>query len=363
MRLLSITRCETGMKLARSIYNSNGTILVGNGVTLTKRMIERLAEMNIHSIYIEDEETADIFIDDIISEQTRQEAMGFIHTSFETFRDDPKRFRQVFAAEKMGLRVKSVLTNLIHELKNNHSAMNLLGTVCGVDSYVFVHSFNVTIYTVLVGLKMGLNDKEIGDLALGAMLHDVGKMLIPPEILNKPGRLTDEEYEIVKQHTEIGFELLRKQIGIPLLTAHCAYQHHERIDGSGYPRQLKDMEIHPYAKILAVCDVFDALTSHRVYRSPMLPHDATELLFAGSGTQFCKNVLEEFRNSISVYPVGLGVTLSSGVSGVIIKNNPGLPSRPIVRILENEAHEKVNPFEVDLTTELSLVISDCEPLG
>ncbi|TPG71579.1 HD-GYP domain-containing protein [Brevibacillus laterosporus] len=351
------------MKLARSIYNSNGTILVGNGVTLTKRMIERLAEMNIHSIYIEDEETADIFIDDIISEQTRQEAMGFIHTSFETFRDDPKRFRQVFAAEKMGLRVKSVLTNLIHELKNNHSAMNLLGTVCGVDSYVFVHSFNVTIYTVLVGLKMGLNDKEIGDLALGAMLHDVGKMLIPPEILNKPGRLTDEEYEIVKQHTEIGFELLRKQIGIPLLTAHCAYQHHERIDGSGYPRQLKDMEIHPYAKILAVCDVFDALTSHRVYRSPMLPHDATELLFAGSGTQFCKNVLEEFRNSISVYPVGLGVTLSSGVSGVIIKNNPGLPSRPIVRILENEAHEKVNPFEVDLTTELSLVISDCEPLG
>ncbi|QDX95646.1 HD-GYP domain-containing protein [Brevibacillus laterosporus] len=351
------------MKLARSIYNSNGTILVGNGVTLTKRMIERLAEMNIHSIYIEDEETADIFIDDIISEQTRQEAMGFIHTSFETFRDDPKRFRQVFAAEKMGLRVKSVLTNLIHELKNNHSAMNLLGTVCGVDSYVFVHSFNVTIYTVLVGLKMGLNDKEIGDLALGAMLHDVGKMLIPPEILNKPGRLTDEEYEIVKQHTEIGFELLRKQIGIPLLTAHCAYQHHERIDGSGYPRQLKDMEIHPYAKILAVCDVFDALTSHRVYRSPMLPHDATELLFAGSGTQFCKNVLEEFRNSISVYPVGLGVTLSSGVSGVIIKNNPGLPSRPIVRILANEAHEKVNPFEVDLTTELSLVISDCEPLG
>ncbi|OAJ72318.1 histidine kinase [Brevibacillus sp. SKDU10] len=363
MRLLSITRCETGMKLARSIYNSNGTILVGNGVTLTQRMIARLAEMNIHSIYIEDDDTADILIDDIISDETRREAMGFIHKSFETFREDPKKFRQVFAAEKMGLRVRGVLMNLIHELKNNHSAMNLLGTVCGVDSYVFVHSFNVTIYTVSVGLKMGLNDKEIADLALGAILHDVGKMMIPPEILNKPGRLTDEEYEIVKQHTVIGFELLRKQIGVPLLAAHCAFQHHERIDGSGYPRQLKEAEIHPYAKILAVCDVFDALTSHRVYRRPMLPHDATELLFAGSGTQFCNNVLEKFRNAISIYPVGLGVTLSSGISGVIIKNNPGFPSRPVVRILENEAHEKVKPFEIDLTAELSLVISDCEPLS
>ncbi|WP_309241940.1 HD-GYP domain-containing protein [Brevibacillus daliensis] len=358
-----INSCRSGMKLARSIYNSNGTVLVGSGVLLTDRMIDRLRNMKVFHLYIEDPDTVDILIDDIISEKTRQEAMTFIHTSFEAFREDPKKFRQVFTAEKMGLRVRDMLNHLVDELKQNKNAMNLLGSICGVDSYVFVHSFNVTIYAISIGLRMGLPEKQIIELGVGAILHDIGKMMIPLHILNKPSRLTDEEYQIVKTHTTLGFDVLRQHDDIPLLAAHCAFQHHERLDGTGYPRQLTEPDIHPYAKIMAVCDVFDALTSYRVYRKPMLPHDATELLFAGSGSQYCQRVLESFRNSVAIYPIGLGVKLNTGESGVVIRNNQSVLARPVIRILENEAKEKITPYELDLSIELNVMISESEALG
>src|SRR5690606_1819289 len=110
-----------------------------------------------------------------------------------------------------------------------------------------------------------LSDKEVEALGVGALLHDIGKIFIPPSILNKPSHLTDEEFEIVKAHTEYGYDLLRKQHQFPMVVAHCAYQHHERIDGSGYPRGLKNYEIHKFGKIIGVADVFDAMTSNRVY--------------------------------------------------------------------------------------------------
>lgn len=363
MQLLSINHCESGMKLSRDIYNSNGSILVGNGAILSQRLIERLNELNINSIYVEHKKSKDIFVKDIISKQTKQEAIDFVLSIFDDSQKNPQEFCQVIAGKQICSIVQEKLSSLIYKCKNNSTVMNLLATVCTVDKNIFVHSFHVMIYTVLIGSKMGLNEEQILDLGLGAILHDVGKILIPTEILNKPDKLTNEEYDMIKTHTSKGFELLQQQPDIPELVAQCTYQHHERMDGKGYPRKLHEANIHLYAKIIAVCDVFEALTSHRVYRKPMLPNDAMEFLFAGSGTQFCQKVLQAFRNSISLYPVGFYVTLSSGYSGVIVRNNPGMPSRPIVRILENEDHVKITPFEVDLSSELNLVISDCKELA
>ncbi len=118
---------------------------------------------------------------------------------------------------------------------------------------------------------MGYSYEDLRLIGIGAMLHDVGKLLIPTEILLKPERLTNEEYEEMKQHARYGFDLLRNLHSVSLLVAHCAFQHHERIDGSGYPRGLVDFEIHPFAKIIGVADVFDAVTSNRVYREKILP--------------------------------------------------------------------------------------------
>ncbi|MED1662966.1 HD-GYP domain-containing protein [Brevibacillus laterosporus] len=354
MQLLSINHCESGMKLSRNIYSSNGSVLVGNGVTLTQSMIERLNELNINSIHVQDKDIADTPAKDVISEQARKEAIDFVHTTFDNSHS------KAIAGEQMGSVAQDMLANLIYTCKNNSMVMDLLGRICVFDKSIFVHSFNVMIYSVLVGLRMGLNKEQLTDVGLGALLHDVGKLMIPTQIMNKPEKLTDEEYDLMKSHASKGFALLQQMPAIPEVVAQCAYQHHERMDGKGYPRNLQETDIHLFAKIIGVCDVFEALTSQRVYRKPMLPHDAMEFLFAGSGTQFCQKVLQAFRNSIYLYPVGMLVTLSSGYSGVIVKNNPGMPSRPIVRILENEAHVTLPPYEIDLSSELNLVISDCK---
>lgn len=361
MRLLPIHRCQPGMQLARSIHLDNGTVLVGSGVELTQRMIDRLISMNVTNIYIQDALTSDIIVEEIISEETRRETMGVIFETFKTVQNDPQKWRNTFTNPQFGRQFRQAMNSIIDELKGNQSAMNLLGSACATDVYIFSHSFHVSLYAIALAMKAGYKEKELSEIGLGAMLHDVGKMALPLDILNKPGKLTEEEFEIVKSHPEVGFEILRKQDDISLLAAHCAFQHHERCNGSGYPRGLKEEKIHPYARIIAVCDVFDALTSQRAYRSPMLPHEAMEVLFAGSEQLFVPGIVADLRDTVALYPIGLGVKLSTGESGVVADYNQGLASRPIIRILQNEAGEAISsPYEIDLSKHMNIVITDCD---
>lgn len=361
MRLISLSKCQPGQRLAKNIYSDNGVVLIGEGVELSQRMIDRLQSYHVTAIYIHDERTADIVVEDVISEATRKEAMKVITDTFKVFQDEPQRTQKFIQNKQIGKQFRQVMYSVIDELKNNRSAMSLLGSVCGTDHYVFQHSFNVALYSSAIGLQLQLNEKELVELGMGAMLHDVGKMAVPLEILQKPGKLSDDEFNEIKKHAEIGFEILRKQDDIPLLAAHCAYQHHERLDGSGYPRQLKEKDIHRYAKILAVSDVFDALTTHRVYRKAMLPHQAMEILYSGVDKLYIKENVEAFRDSIALYPIGLGVTLSSGEEGIVIDYNRGAPSRPIVRILTDaEGNSETSPYEIDLSKRLNLFIESCD---
>jgi len=363
MRLVSLSKCQPGVTLARSIYSENGSTLVGAGVVLTQRMLDRLQQLNITTLYIQDARTDDIQLEDAVSERTRQEAMAVIHETFRSALNSPQKWSQSFHDRQFGKQFRDVMVSVIDELKGNRSAMNLLGNACASDHYIFAHSFNVALYTTALAMKAGFGEKELMEIGMGAMLHDVGKMSIPPEILQKPGPLTEDEFAIMKKHSEYGFEMLRRQDDIPLLAAHCAFQHHERIDGSGYPRGLKGEEIHPYAKLLAVCDVFDALTTQRAYRAPMLPHEATEILFAGAGTLYDQTCVEYLRDTIALYPLGMTVTLNTGEVGVVIDYNKGMPGRPIVRVLTDEAGQPLaNPHEYDLSKKLHLMIVQCDSL-
>lgn len=363
MRLISIHKCRPGETLARSIYSENGTVLVGAGVELTQRMLERLKAKNISSLYIQDKRTDDIVVEMVISEQTRRAAMSIIHETFRTVYDFPQKWQQVFSDKAFGRELRQVMKAVADELSASRSAMNLLADACAFDHYIFNHSFNVALYSTALALKTGCSEKEVLEISIGGMLHDIGKMLVPDNILKKPGHLTTEEFEMMKKHTEYGFEMLRRQEDIPLLAAHCAFQHHERWDGSGYPRQLKQDEIHPFGRLMAVTDVFDALTSHRVYRPGMLPHEAMEVLFAGSGTKFDQKYVEGLRDTIALYPLGLSVKLNTGETGVVVDFNKGMPSRPIVRILVDESGQALaQPYECDLSKKLTLMIVACDEL-
>lgn len=363
MRLISIRKCRPGDTLARSIYTETGMVLVGAGVELTERMLMRLKNKNITSLYIQDKRTDDILVESVLTEQTRREAMAIIHETLFTVGESPQKWQQIFTDRSFGRQLRQIMTTVADEMKGCRSALNLMADACAYDNYIFTHSFNVALYSTALAMKTDFTEKEVLEIGIGGLLHDIGKMHIPDAILKKPGRLTTEEFDMMKKHTEIGFELLRKQEDIPLLAAHCAFQHHERWDGSGYPRRLKGEEIHPYGRLMAVADVFDALTTHRIYREPMLPHAAMEVLYSGADRLFDHHFVVALRDTIALYPLGLSVTLNTGESGVVVDANIGLPSRPIIRILMNEAGERVDvPYEVDLSKKLHLMITACDEL-
>lgn len=146
-----------------------------------------------------------------------------------------------------------------------------------------------------------------------------------------------------------------------MLAAHCAYQHHERLDGSGYPRSLKKDEIHKYARLLAVADVFEALTNHRVHRRAMLPHLAIEILYSQSGTHFDQDYVESFRNTVAIYPIGVSVKLNTGETAIVAGYKANMLTRPIVRIIKDPANNPLPHYhEVDLSKNLSLMIEECD---
>ncbi|MFF2531200.1 HD-GYP domain-containing protein [Brevibacillus sp. NPDC058079] len=362
MRLVSIAKCEAGMQIGKPIYTDNGTVLIGEGVSLTQRMIDSLSNRGVGMVYIKDKLTADLTITEDIPMELRIEASKSINETFSSISDSNHKWNKVVDNLNTD-KLQQVLKTMIAELKKSGSALSLLTNIHIHDNYVFAHSVNVTIYTLAMAVKLGLDDKKLNDLAIGGMLHDIGKTMIPLEILNKKDKLTNEEFNEIKRHTEYGFEILRGQSSVPLLAAHCAFQHHEKLDGTGYPRKLKGNEIHQYAKIMAIADVFDALTSHRSYRNAMLPHDAMEIIFAGANTHFDSQLIQMFQKSVASYPIGVTVKLNTGETAVVVAYHFDAPGRPTVRILKDpNGHAVSNPSEIDLSKNLSLMITESDTI-
>ncbi|MFZ3590670.1 HD-GYP domain-containing protein [Bacillus sp. DJP31] len=358
MRLVATESIRPGIKLDKAIFNNKGQVLINKGIPLTDRMIRRLEELGITFVYIDDEHTKDIEIKNSISDKTRKEAIQSIEKAFKDLKVGHSPMANALALEKSTKQFSQIIRSLLIELKGNKELLTLLSDVMIHDHYIFAHSFNVTLYSLAIGMELKLVDKQLEELGLGALLHDVGKMLTPKEILLKPGRLTSEEYEEVKKHAMNGFDLLRNLPNIPLIAAHCAFQHHERLDGSGYPRGVTSKDIHVFGKILAVADVFDAITSNRVYRQAMLPHEGLEILYAGAGQQFETVIVKAFRKAVAIYPIGLTVTLSDRSTGIVIGQNQGYCDRPVIRILEVN-NQSVEPYEIDLKDMLDVMITGC----
>lgn len=360
MRLVATTSVDEGALLGKAIYNDQGQILLNEGARLEGRILNRLLDFGIDYIYIKDPDTDDIILANSISDELRVSAIMTIGETFKQIQLDTN-ISHSFVLEKSARKFKKLISVLLGELQRSKELLNLLSDVFIHDHYIFSHSLNVTLYALAIGIEMKLPPKELEQLGLGAILHDVGKMKVPEEILAKPGKLTAEEFKIIKAHAEDGFQILRNIPTVPLIVAHCAYQHHERMNGSGYPRGLKGDEIHLFGRILGVADVFDAVTSNRVYRPAMLPHEGLEILYSGSGSLFDPMVVDAFRRAVAIYPIGLTVILSDGRKGVVSAQNPGLSERPIVRVLEEDG-QRVVPYELDLKVYLSLMIVNCDTI-
>jgi HD-GYP domain-containing protein (c-di-GMP phosphodiesterase class II) len=363
MRLITLDRCKPGLKLGKSILHENGKILLAEGTELTDSLIERLKRFNIFTVYINDDASEGIEIVDSIPDELRIEAMSLITDGLDSIAGLNTKTSNIQGMMKTGRAIRSIqkiFKDILGCLNENRTALNLLASTKVHENYLYTHSLNVSIYACQLALENGLPLKNIEEIGLGAMLHDVGMLYLSPEIINKPGKLTNLEYEQVMSHSELGFDILRKFHEIPLTVSHCALQHHERIDGTGYPRNLKGKDIHNYAKILSVADVFDAVTGHRSYRRGVLPHKGLEILYAGSGTQFDNKQVQLFRDCIAIYPQGLTVKLNDGRTGIVSKYNFESVGRPEIRITSDEEQQEVQPYEIDLSSNDYLTIEIVE---
>lgn len=350
MRIMSIEKVEPGMQVGRPIYGANGKTLLANGVKLTSKYIERIKDLGIAVVYIYDESVGDIQVDDVISEKTRFEAIKVTKEAMTNIKLNP------------ALNLTSIneaVNDIIDELLNNTDTMVNLVDIRTMNDYTFGHSVNVAVLSLITAITMGFNKDKLRILGAGALFHDVGKTAVPENILIKTTPLTDDEEKLLEEHTTIGFHILRKIESLSLQVAHIALQHHEHYDGTGYPRKIKGDEINEFARIITVADIYDRLTSGRVWagRSRLSSLQAVELVIANSGKFFAPEVVKHFIHTIALFPVGTLVMLNTQEKAVVVETFREYPTRPRVRLLVNSQGNRINPpYEMDLASNLDFYI-------
>ncbi len=249
--------------------------------------------------------------------------------------------------------VKASTNHLIESMIRNPDASALLVRLQSQDSYSYAHSVEASVLAILFGRHLGLTEAELNKLALGVLLLDIGKLKLPPALLDKVGKLHHVEVRLLKQHVDYSIEVLAETPGLdPEVLSIVAY-HHERFDGKGYPKGMKGSEIPVYARIAAIVDFYDAYTHPRPYRPAHSTAQAINALYSGSGTRFQPELVEEFIQCQGVYPTGSIVLLSSGEVGIVIEQNPLRRLRPTVLIVRDSDKQEIDmPYNCDLAMEL-----------
>lgn len=336
MRRIAVSKLIPGMRVGRNVYGKDGQIWLGKGVLLTRRYIERLKELQIPVIYVDDGFVPDVEVKDIISEETRQRAvqqMKALLLKAET----PKA-----AVINPPIGIYRTVEEIVEQVLANKGVMYNLMDIRAEDEYLFYHSVNVCLLATMAGATLGWSREQLRELALGALLHDIGKIRVPPQILRKPGSLTKREFEEVKKHTIYGYEMLQN-----LQSARkIARSHHERLNGQGYPDGLQGGDIPADIQLTGIADIYDALTADRVYREAYQPFEAYEMLAGAGNFWFDYRLIFAFLFNIAAFPVGSVVRLSSGAVAVVLGTQPGLSLHPRVRvIIEPTGERPVSPAE------------------
>jgi len=355
VRAISIVSAAAGQVLGKNIYTPDGRVLLRQGTALTERYLKALRDLKFSHIYVRDERLPDLEVDDVIPEDLRLEAVQAIEGCFADIR------KQMEETGKVNINVDAVAEmskSIVENLMSHKDLVVQLMDLRSLDSYTFAHSVNCCVLGVMMGQRLGLPEPKLKDLATGLVLLDIGKSVVPAEILSKPGALTEEEFAKVKEHPRAGFDALREVFNVSAHSKIVVLQHHERIDGSGYPKGLKGPEIHLYGQIAALADVFDALTSDRVYRKRLLPHEAIDVLLRSADRLFDRQLVTTFVANIAPFPKGTLVKLSSGEHAIVTDIDMSTALRPMVAVVKDSGGRDLKaPFPLlDLRRERSLAI-------
>ncbi len=342
MRLVNIN-CMNGYEtLARDIIVNEGVVLLRRGTKIKNSLVKKLLDFNIQQIYIEDELSEGITPDEIISMQEKQTIIRNITEEFTKLK------------EKLIIDTH-VINKIANSLTDKFYSDSIIVDIMNIqknDDYTYTHCLNVAILTTTLCNKLNIDAEMVKKIVVGALLHDVGKILVPKDILNKPTKLTDQEFHIMKQHSVLGYDILKDNEELDPISKLVVLCHHERSDGSGYPLGKAD-DLHIGAKIVAACDIFDALVSDRPYRKGFELNEACIILKKEKIDSHVRDALEKM---IAFYPVGSPVLLSNGIVGIVEKNFAGELSKPNIRGVYNVRDKCTCEYRVCLRDEKNVYI-------
>lgn len=317
MHFVPIDKLSVNDIIVKPIYDERGILLLNSNKNLTQYNIDKIKHLGYQGLYIYDSLSKFDEFKEVINEAERREAIKSLKT--------------------LNLDAVTYFANtIVNSLISKENLCVEFQELSNYNDFNYQHCINVAILSATIGIGYGFNNDQLRNITLAALLHDIGKNDIDKSILDKPSRLTLEEYEIIKTHTKLGYDILKDKESISSTIKVAVLEHHENEDGSGYPRNLKGENIHIFAKIIHVADVYDALISKRVYKKAYEQSEAIEYLMSNIGIMFDMTVVLTFIKYIAIYPVGTIVMLSNGEQAQVVKNNSSMPLRPVVALLKNE---------------------------
>lgn len=353
---LPLKRLKPGMVTSQSIYNSSGANYLTRGSELTQQYIDKLRNLGVANLHVMSTSVDKKIVppEDVLSEKTRAMAVKRVYDVFQQVGQNG-----TFEVEPLSKAAEAMVNDVVDRRGN----LVQLTDIRVHDMYTFAHSVNVAMISALIGVLAGLTPNQLQELTLGALLHDLGKIVVPPEILNKPGRLTKNEFDIIRHHPVAGHEkIMRMKIPNCEKLSIVALQHHEHLDGTGYPNGLAGDSLHLYGRISAIADVYDALTSSRPYKKAYSPAIAYNIMVNCSQGHFDGKLLDFFFSNVAVYPVGTVVRTSEGF-GIVKSVEFGKTSRPVIIIFADKQGKIVSsPREIDLfnnrNVQIDIVMND-----
>lgn len=364
MRIISVDNAKENMILGKPVYGLNGEILLNEEVVLNIEYLKRLKEKNIPCIYIKDEISKDIEVDNVIDLDVNLKAISVIKNVMYELRSSSTSVKKNMLSYENYTKIRGIVDDILESIKKNSKSLFNLVQIMSTDLYTYTHSVNVSVMAMMIALELDIPDNIIKEIGVGGIMHDIGKSRISADILNKPTSLTKVEYEVIKTHTTIGYQILKDDPNISSYVKVITLMHHEKLDGSGYPNGIEGDAIHQCVRIVTACDILDALITDRVYKEKYPMYKALEILAADVPQKLDKNIYDILRRKVNPYPEGSAVLLSDGTKGIVIRRNIGMPIRPVVRIIRDSNGQLRGNFKlVDLMKNLTLFIEDLTDLG
>ncbi|HWQ74858.1 MAG TPA: HD-GYP domain-containing protein [Syntrophomonas sp.] len=330
--------------------DANERLLLAAGQVLNKKYVQRIQDLQIPFVYIKDP-LGVVNCPPLVGPQIITDTINSLKDYYEEFAQ----------TEKADLKpLKSQVDYIIDDISRNNNIMIGISDLKDYDDYTYQHSVNVCALSIALGIRHGYSRPQLQQLGMGALLHDIGKISLPLEIINKPDHLTFEEYTVVKRHPWEGSVIARDtNKGLSQESVKGILQHHERLDGSGYPRGLSNGNIHPNGMIIAVADTFDALVSNRPYRAAFNNKQAIEIMEKERGTHLSPVFMDYLLSIVNIYPPGSVVNLSNGDQAVVTEVNPNDYSKPLVKLLfddHGQAYDVNDVFSLEENLNVSILM-------